>query len=374
MTRRPPQPHRPSQAVRGYTLVELIISMSAATLLMGGLAASLFMTIDSVEIATSTNSLARVAQVQADVVRDLERATGFSQLEKEIVEFTVPDETGDGLEETLAYEHDKDNDQLLFTYNGTTVTLLSGVENCDFEFLERSLTGSAALPAPYDDQDWGTRWVSGPVFQGFTEVKQGDGSPTSIGIPTPSSTESGDLLIAALVVDKDNAGLSPPSGEGWTQIANMTHDETHLTFGVWWKIADASEPATHDFSKPSNQHGYGWIMRFTGHDPVNPINDSSSQMTESRSSSPPSPAVTTTVDEALILRLGGFDDDDVSVDDPGLSDHTAITMDETDSGKGTSSGGAGYVLQTTAGDSGSSNFSLNNSEEWITVTIAIAPE
>ena len=30
----------------------------------------------------------------------------------------------------------------------------------------------------------------------------------------------------------------------------------------------------------------------------------------------------------MILRLGAFNDDDIIIDNPGLSGHTAITMDE----------------------------------------------
>ena len=65
--------------------------------------------------------------------------------------------------------------------------------------------------------------------------------------------------------------------------------------------------------------------------------------------------MTTLVDSTLIVRMGAFDDDDdVTVDSPGLSGHTAITMDESNSGDGTASGGAGYVDQPTAGSSGTS--------------------
>jgi hypothetical protein len=68
-------------------------------------------------------------------------------------------------------------------------------------------------------------------------------------------------------------------------------------------------------------------MRFIGHDSGNPIDDYSTY--GESSSTPTSPAVTTTVDNALILRLGAFDDDDITEDDPGLPGHTAITMDKT---------------------------------------------
>jgi hypothetical protein len=112
-------------------------------------------------------------------------------------------------------------------------------------------------------------------------------------------------------------------------------------------------------------------MRFTGHDPVSPIHMSAND--SGSSGTPSSPSVTTTVSDALILRLSGFDDDDITAGDPGLSSHTAINMGDSGNGPATASGGSGYVLQATAGDSGTSAFSLTGSEEYVTVTIAISP-
>jgi hypothetical protein len=76
----------------------------------------------------------------------------------------------------------------------------------------------------------------------------------------------------------------------------------------------------------------------------------------------------------MIVRIGGFDDDDITVDDPGLSGHTPITMDKSGPQPGECSGGAGYLQQAAIGASGTSSFSLTAAEEYRTVTIAIAPE
>jgi len=111
-------------------------------------------------------------------------------------------------------------------------------------------------------------------------------------------------------------------------------------------------------------------MRFTGHDTTSTIDDTA--VGGGKSGTPVSPAVTTTVANATILRIGGFKDDDITVDAPGLSGHVAITMDYSKSG-GKCSGGAGYVTQAAIGSSGTSNFSLTASKEYRAVTIAIAP-
>lgn len=160
-------------------------------------------------------------------------------------------------------------------------------------------------------------------YNDFTEAKTGS-DDTSITISTPDTNEA-DLLIAAVATDGDTvSSIEPPGGEGWTEI-DISDYHNEVTLGVWWKLADASESSSHQFTWTGNEQAYGWIMHFTGHDPDDPINDFYERGYSS--STPTSPEVTTTVDNCLILRLGAFDDDDITVDDPGLSGHEAITMD-----------------------------------------------
>ena len=207
---------------------------------------------------------------------------------------------------------------------------------------------------------------AGPVFEEFTEASN---SGTSLAIDKPPGTAAGDLLIAAVATDGNTAAsLAAPAG--WS-ILDLTAQNGEVTFGVWWKLAGASEPASYTFSWSGSEQAYGWLMRFTGHDPASPINASANS--GGTSGAPSSPTVITTVDDALVLRLGGFDDDDITAGAPGLAGHTAINMNDSGNGPSTTSGGSGHVLQPAAGDSGTSSFSLTSSEEYRTVTIAIAP-
>ena len=176
-------------------------------------------------------------------------------------------------------------------------------------------------------------------------------------------------IIAAVATDGNTDGsLAPPAG--WTAV-DVSQQGGAATFGVWWKLAGASEPVDYTFTWAGGEKAYGVVMRFTGHDPANPINVSA--IAGGTSSAPTAPDVTTTVADTMILRLGGFDDDDIGVGNPGLAGHTAINMDKSGNGNGTASAGAGYLTQAAAGDSGTSDFSLTASEQYRTVTIAIAP-
>lgn len=207
---------------------------------------------------------------------------------------------------------------------------------------------------------------SGVVFEEFTEIDTGG---TSITINKPAGTVLDDLLIAAVATD-GNTAITPPAG--WTVI-NIADQSGAVSFGVWWKVAGASEPGNYTFIwSGGSEQVVGWIMRFTGHDPVNPINTSAT--TGGSSDTPSSPSVTTTVDNALILRLGAFDDDDTTPGAPGLPGHTVINMRDSGQGPSTVSGGSGYIMQATAGISGTSSFSLTAAEQYVTITIGIAPE
>ncbi len=85
----------------------------------------------------------------------------------------------------------------------------------------------------------------------------------------PTGTTSGDLLVAAVATDGNTAAsLAPPAG--WN-VVHVADQGGAVTFGVWWKLAGASEGGSYDFSWSGSEHAYGWVMRFTGHDPASPI-------------------------------------------------------------------------------------------------------
>jgi len=208
---------------------------------------------------------------------------------------------------------------------------------------------------------------TGVIFEGFRDA--GVSNDTILAIQKPTGTAAGDLLVAAVATDGNTAtSLAPPAGWNAVHIADQGGA---VTFGVWWKLAGASESSAYNFTWSGSEHAYGWLMRFTGHEPSSPINASTNA--SGTSATPSSPAVTTTVADTLILRLGGFDDDDITTDDPGLSGHTAINMGDSGNGPATTSGGSGFVPQPAAGGSGTASFSLTGSEQYVTVTLGIAP-
>lgn len=352
-----------------YTLVELVMSMTAASVLMGGLAASLFLTLEAFEGQPAAVTTAEAGSVQAELLRDLGRATSFTTRTADTVTFTVPDEDDDGDEETLSYHYDSDAGTLSMTSRGWTTNVLTGVTGSTFTFLGRDRTGSAPTPSPYDVNDWGMRWYVG--FEGFAEVNGKNVS--SIDVPVPVTIVANDLLIVAVVTNSDEVA-TPPAGGGWTEIDSQSHWSDGVALGVWWKIAGAAEPAAYTFSVGESSQMYGWTMQFSRFDRDNPFDANSGIEERSSSSTPTSPAVSSTVERTLILRIGAFDDDDITAGDPGVGGCAGITMGASAAGSGTCSGGAAFEYRDATGNSGSADFTLTASEESLMITLAISPE
>jgi uncharacterized repeat protein (TIGR01451 family) len=204
-----------------------------------------------------------------------------------------------------------------------------------------------------------------PVQESFSFA--GDSRNTSIAGSLPPGTSVGDLLIAIMVTDGDSETLTAPAG--WTAITgNIGSAHTSRS---WYRIAGSSEPGSYTFTVSSNEAITLGILRFSGHDPVTPINISGTAT--GASVSPTSPSVTTTAADALILRYYGADDDDYTGDDTGYPPgHTGVYRRQS-GGTGESHQGVAYVVQASVGATGTASFTQDLGEQWSAVTIAIAP-
>ena len=222
----------------GYTFIELVVSMVSSTLLVAGLSSTLYI---SSWALNNENSAARqssvAAEVLADMMADLRHTQTFSERTATAVTFTVPDRDGDTLAETVRYAWSgTPGDPLTYQYNGGNVkTLASNVQAFFFNSLTRLLLASGAASST-------TPQV---VFEEFTEKKAG-ADVSSLLIDLPAGTVAGDLLIAAVATDGDTlASLAPPPG--WN-VVNIGQESSQVTFGVWWRLADITEPATYPFT------------------------------------------------------------------------------------------------------------------------------
>jgi hypothetical protein len=215
------------------------------------------------------------------------------------------------------------------------------------------------------------------TYQGFSDAKLTN-SGTSITIPAPAGTSSTDFLIAAVATNGSTWGDSWSAPSGWNQVytcfAPPQYCPTAVTLKAWEKMAGASEPANYTFSWQTSEQAYGWIIRLSGpnlYDLGYPFPDSGTSSSPPVSASnnyPPGPG---NMLHYLNIPIGAFANDAITVGNPGLPGYTPITMNRSNTGPTSVSGGAGYVFMNTYAPCPASNFSLTASEAYSTITLCI---
>ena len=207
------------------------------------------------------------------------------------------------------------------------------------------------------------------TFMSVTSLVQTTES-TSMVITKPAGTVLNDLLIATVSTQNDTT-ISPPAG--WTQLGQLT-EQNDVTMGFWYRVAGGSEPASYTFTWTQSERSNGAILRYSGVDPAAPID--ASAITNGDNSSPTAPAVTTTVSNAMVVRLFGAEGEGLEspVSDtypPATTGRYAI---ETACGCSRSVTSAGAdATQASAGSSGTAAFSITAGNQWVAATVALTP-
>lgn len=150
----------------GQTLIELIVSMTLATMLMLGLGSCLLIASSAFDGSLIAAKNSRSADVLADMMTDLNQAKAFTSRSSDSVTFTVPDRNNDGSDETLTYAWTgMPAAELTYAVNGAPpVTILQDVQRLDLTYLDRFMIGETpALPVLAPDE-WGQRWQTGSRF------------------------------------------------------------------------------------------------------------------------------------------------------------------------------------------------------------------
>ena len=212
-----------------------------------------------------------------------------------------------------------------------------------------------------------TSALDSPQLESYTTTKLQYLS-YNFNVNMPSYRPDGDLYIAQIAMDGDEY-LSSPSG--WTVIENGYYDTYYspndVRFATYWRIGN-SEPTTYRWSCGTQRLWIGAIYRISGFDPNNPIH--TSNIGTGFSTYPRAPGITTTVDQCLILRMFGADNNYIySTYWPFGT--TPIFQDNCGSGSVMSA--AAYHFQSTAGSLNYAQFRMSYSAGWVGISIAIAP-
>jgi hypothetical protein len=359
ITRRPQPTSRSA-----YTFVELTVNMVSASVLVAGLASALLIclkTLPADSTASADNN--RASRILAQLADDLQHATGFTEQTASAITFTVPDRDGDSQAETLRYSWSGTAGQpLKYQYNtAAAIDLANNVQALSFAKLNRIIPAADSGPAT----------VYNVVYEAFAEKKVG-ADDNKLDMTVPAGTVDDRLLVACIALDGNAIStVVPPAG--WTQVL-LQGFSGEVGLGVWWKFS-SSEPASYRWNWSGMEQAYGWMMRFSNISPTAPINAVAAGT--GTSLLPTCPAITTTTDNTMILRIGAIDSANILVDTPAMLLHTNITFDRSNTNAAAVSGGAAYASQNTAGNVGAASFTLSPlallGEEFVTATLAIAP-
>jgi hypothetical protein len=131
----------------GYTLIEILVSSTIATVLMGGLASSVYIANQAFESdAGAPAERTETDNVLQQLTRDVQMATGISELTATAVTLTVPDRDGDSQAETIRYAWSgTPGDPLTYQYNGgAAITIAEDVRSFNLDVLSRFMEGASA--------------------------------------------------------------------------------------------------------------------------------------------------------------------------------------------------------------------------------------
>lgn len=207
------------------------------------------------------------------------------------------------------------------------------------------------------------------AFRSAAETVPSTGSnDTTITIAAPSGAAQNDLAVACIAINHDRAPVSS-SGGGWTKQVEAEYS-VDVTVSCWWLILGASPPADWTWTWPTADGYCGGIALYTGIDTADAYDVSGSS--SAQSTTPTSPSVTTTANNALVVRFFAGDGSGAG--------YAPLVSDETlrGEGYGTFSGSTacGYGIadsnQASLGATGTSAWTPNGSpnEQWVTATIA----
>jgi hypothetical protein len=127
-----------------------------------------------------------------------------------------------------------------------------------------------------------------------------DPETLSLTLPVPDPTEDGDMLLALISTD-GNPTMTPPAG--WDledQIGG-----TAKSF-IYRRLSPGGEPASYTWDLDGAEDAVGAIIRFLNVDPDDPIN--AKEKTSGTGSTLSIPAITTTVENTMLLTLVSLND------------------------------------------------------------------
>jgi hypothetical protein len=152
------------------------------------------------------------------------------------------------------------------------------------------------------------------AFGSVSTGSTGSGQATSVTINKPSTTVSGDLLVAVIMIEAQNPTITLPGGGGgtWTNFpttVKFTTGTSNTTIAAYYAVANGSEPASYTFSGGTNTQWVGAITDYKGVDTTTPIEAQSSTNSGTGGTTATALTVTPSTANARVVSVFGADQD-----------------------------------------------------------------
>ncbi len=206
-----PVKNYPVDAVGGFTLIELVAAMMAASLLVAGLAMAMLITNQSLEDAIAPSDRTSTIRMVADRIAEEANQATTIRLNGSTIELTLPDRDGDGQDEQVTYSSSGSglvrsqslHPPVSFLSIGPALTLRG----------ENSISApEVALPEPI-------RLLA--MTQTATTARTWSHS-----IMLPRATRAGDLQMLVTLADDNYVG---PFAGGWNLVTQHRDNGLHVS-------------------------------------------------------------------------------------------------------------------------------------------------
>jgi PKD repeat protein len=204
--------------------------------------------------------------------------------------------------------------------------------------------------------------VSG-IVRASTSTSVATTADAGLTIDKPTGTSAGDLLVSCLALNGSSVASSGAPA-GWTRFAAATGVTNPRVYG-YYKVADASEPASYRWGFSSTITSGGGIVRYTG---AAGLDAAASTAAGAAATSGTVPGVTTSTANAMLVGCAGINSGATSITITGPAGMSEVW----------DLGGKRHelddALQAIPGASGAKTWSFSSSREWAGWLTALRPQ
>lgn len=305
-------PAAPSRR-RAMQLLELVVSLSIASILMAGLSAAVVIskrTLDSVSLHASSAASAQggIQLLQNDLreARQVDSRTATS------IEMKLPDRNSDGVLESVRYRWNATSGPLETSSDGVSWRALTPeLSNMQLNLRSREPQSIESV-ATLDD--------SGRIsYMGSSSNARSDWA-RSLTIAPPAGVIDGDACVALLAISTNSGGIK--ADDNWAKISQVSRDN-YVTLGMWYTTSVAGNTT---FTWNDSAQAIGCIIHLTG----NNSKPFAGSATMSGLGQMPTPSIGGSHAQEFVVRALAGVGSGVLSDTPSLVNHSSILLRQVD--------------------------------------------